>query len=181
MWENAPNAFITVRSSKSLRPLRALQTLTTTERKKAKISNEDDFFIHKRRFFLILVLLSSFRRCWSVFLFHHSKKKKKKFVRERETWQQKKERDFRFSLKRHTHTKITHHHTSQQEFFLLCDFQRHFSATPLFVSEIKRQKKQRRQFLFLLFETRFTRVSSSIVNTISIFIQRTTSGERFFL
>ena len=121
MWENAPNAFITVRSSKSLRPLRALQTLTTTERKKAKISNEDDFFIHKRRFFLILVLLSSFRRCWSVLLFHR-KKKKKKFCRERETWQQKKERDFRFSLKRHAHTKITHHHhTSQQEFFLLCD------------------------------------------------------------
>jgi hypothetical protein len=35
--------------------------------------------------------------------------------------------------------------------------------------------------LFLLFETRFTRVLSSVVNTISIFIQRTTSGERFFL
>ena len=180
MWENAPNAFITVRSSKSLRPLRALQTLTTTERKKAKISNEDDFFTHKRRFFLILVLLSSFRRCWSVFLFHRSKKKKKKFVRERETWQQKKERDFRFSLKRHAHKKsriITHHNRSS--FFSA--IQRHFSATPLFVSEIKRQKKQRRQFLFLLFETRFTRVLSSIVNTISIFIQRTTSGERFFL
>lgn len=84
MWENAPNAFITVRSSKSLRPLRALQTLTTTERKKAKISNEDDFFIHKRRFFLILVLLSSFRRCWSVLLFHRSKKKKRKNLSERE-------------------------------------------------------------------------------------------------
>ena len=105
MWENAPNAFITVRSSKSLRPLRALQTLTTTERKKAKISNEDDFFIHKRRFFLILVLLSSFRRCWSVFLFHPARRKRKNFVRERETWQQKKERDFRFSLKRHTTQK----------------------------------------------------------------------------
>lgn len=180
MWENAPNAFITVRSSKSLRPLRALQTLTTTERKKAKISNEDDFFIHKRRFFLILVLLSSFRRCWSVLLFHR-KKKKKKFCRERETWQQKKERDFRFSLKRHTTQKsriITHHHNRSSFFSAI---QRHFSATPLFVSEIKRQKKQRRQFLFLLFETRFTRVLSSIVNTISIFIQRTTSGERFFL
>mgnify|MGYP001021363785 CR=1 FL=1 len=180
MWENAPNAFITVRSSKSLRPLRALQTLTTTERKKAKISNEDDFFIHKRRFFLILVLLSSFRRCWSVLLFHR-KKKKKKFCRERETWQQKKERDFRFSLKRHTTQKsriITHHHNRSSFFSAI---QRHFSATPLFVSEIQRQKKQRRQFLFLLFETRFTRVSSSIVNTISIFIQRTTSGERFFL
>ena len=180
MWENAPNAFITVRSSKSLRPLRALQTLTTTERKKAKISNEDDFFIHKRRFFLILVLLSSFRRCWSVLLFHR-KKKKKKFCRERETWQQKKERDFRFSLKRHTTQKsriITHHHNRSSFFSAI---QRHFSATPLFVSEIQRQKKQRRQFLFLLFETRFTRVSRSIVNTISIFIQRTTSGERFFL
>ena len=180
MWENAPNAFITVRSSKSLRPLRALQTLTTTERKKAKISNEDDFFIHKRRFFLILVLLSSFRRCWSVLLFHR-KKKKKKFCRERETWQQKKERDFRFSLKRHTTQKsriITHHHNRSSFFSAI---QRHFSATPLFVSEIQRQKKQRRQFLFLLFETRFTRVLSSIVNTISIFIQRTTSGERFFL
>ena len=171
---------ITVRSSKSLGPLRALQTLTTTERKKAKISNEDDFFIHKRRFFLILVLLSSFRRCWSVLLFHR-KKKKKKFCRERETWQQKKERDFRFSLKRHTTQKsriITHHHNRSSFFSAI---QRHFSATPLFVSEIQRQKKQRRQFLFLLFETRFTRVSSSIVNTISIFIQRTTSGERFFL
>ena len=180
MWENAPNAFITVRSSKSLRPLRALQTLTTTERKKAKISNEDDFFIHKRRFFLILVLLSSFRRCWSVFLFHRSKKKKKKFVRERETWQQKKERDFRFSLKRHAHKNHASSHIHNRSSFFSA-IQRHFSATPLFVSEIQRQKKQRRQFLFLLFETRFTRVSSSIVNTISIFIQRTTSGERFFL
>ena len=181
MWENAPNAFITVRSSKSLRPLRALQTLTTTERKKAKISNEDDFFIHKRRFFLILVLLSSFRRCWSVLLFHPARRKRKNFVRERETWQQKKERDFRFSLKRHTTQKsriITHHHNRSSFFSAI---QRHFSATPLFVSEIQRQKKQRRQFLFLLFETRFTRVRSSIVNTISIFIQRTTSGERFFL
>ena len=103
MWENAPNAFITVRSSKSLRPLRALQTLTTTERKKAKISNEDDFFIHKRRFFFDFgpfVLFSTMLVCLS---FPPSKKKKKKFVRERETWQQKKERDFRFSLKRHAH------------------------------------------------------------------------------
>jgi len=47
--KNAFSVCITVRSSKSLRPLRALQTLTTTERKKAKISNEDDFFTHKRR------------------------------------------------------------------------------------------------------------------------------------
>ena len=104
------------------------------ERKKAKISNEDDFFIHKRRFFLILVLLSSFRRCWSVLLFHR-KKKKKKFCRERETWQQKKERDFRFSLKRHTTQKsriITNHHNRSSFFSAI---QRHFSATPLFVSE----------------------------------------------
>ena len=179
MWENAPNAFITVRSSKSLRPLRALQTLTTTERKKAKISNEDDFFIHKRRFFLILVLLSSFRRCWSVFLFHQQEEKEK-ICRERETWQQKKERDFRFSLKRHAHKNHASSHIHNRSSFFSA-IQRHFSATPLFVSEIQRQKKQRRQFLFLLFETRFTRVSSSIVNTISIFIQRTTSGERFFL
>ena len=43
--------------------------------------------------------------------------KEKNFVeRERETWQQKKERDFRFSLKRHAHTNktriITHHNRS---------------------------------------------------------------------
>ena len=178
MWENAPNAFITVRSSKSLRPLRALQTLTTTERKKAKISNEDDFFIHKRRFFLILVLLSSFRRCWSVFLFHRSKKKKK-ICRERETWQLKRERfSFLVETSRTQKSRIITHHNRSSFFSVI---QRHFSATPLFVSEIQRQKKQRRQFLFLLFETRFTRVLSSIVNTISIFIQRTTSGERFFL
>ena len=107
MWENAPNAFITVRSSKSLRPLRALQTLTTTERKKAKISNEDDFFIHKRRFFLILVLLSSFRRCWSVFLFHRSKKKKKKFCqRERDVAAEKRER-FSFLVET-SRTQIKH-------------------------------------------------------------------------
>ena len=180
MWENAPNAFITVRSSKSLRPLRALQTLTTTERKKAKISNEDDFFIHKRRFFLILVLLSSFRRCWSVFLFHRSKKKKKKFCqRERDVAAEKRERfSFLVETSRTQKSRIITHHNRSSFFSAI---QRHFSATPLFVSEIKRQKKQRRQFLFLLFETRFTRVRSSIVNTISIFIQRTTSGERFFL
>ena len=149
--------------------------------RKQKFQTRMTFSLTKGGSFLILVLLSSFRRCWSVFLFHHSKKKKKKFVRERETWQQKKERDFRFSLKRHTTQKsriITHHHNRSSFFSAI---QRHFSATPLFVSEIQRQKKQRRQFLFLLFETRFTRVSSSIVNTISIFIQRTTSGERFFL
>ena len=149
--------------------------------RKQKFQTRMTFSLTKRRFFLILVLLSSFRRCWSVLLFHRSKKKKKKFVRERETWQQKKERDFRFSLKRHAHNKtriITHHHNRSSFFSAI---QRHFSATPLFVSEIQRQKKQRRQFLFLLFETRFTRVRSSIVNTISIFIQRTTSGERFFL
>ena len=103
MWENAPNAFITVRSSKSLGPLRALQTLTTTERKKAKISNEDDFFTHKRRFFFDFgpfVLFSTMLVCLS---FPPQQEEKKKFVRERETWQQKKERDFRFSLKRHAH------------------------------------------------------------------------------
>ena len=116
----------------SLGPLRALQTLTTTERKKAKISNEDDFFTHKRRFFFDFGPFVD--RCWSVFLFHH-KKKKKKICRERETWQQKKERDFRFSLKRHTTQKsriITHHHNRSSFFSAI---QRHFSATPLFVSE----------------------------------------------
>lgn len=148
--------------------------------RKQKFQTRMTFSLTKGGSFFILVLLSSFRRCWSVLLFHR-KKKKKKFCRERETWQQKKERDFRFSLKRHTTQKsriITHHHNRSSFFSAI---QRHFSATPLFVSEIQRQKKQRRQFLFLLFETRFTRVSSSIVNTISIFIQRTTSGERFFL
>ena len=126
------------------------------------------------------VLFSTMLVCPS---FHHSKKKKKIFVeRERDVAAEKRER-FSFLVETsRTQIKHAHHHTSsQQEFFLLCDFQRHFSATPVFVSEIQRQKKQRRQFLFLLFETRFTRVRSSIVNTISIFIQRTTSGERFFL
>ena len=117
--------YTTVRSSKSLGPLRALQTLTTTERKKAKISNARMTFslTKERGSFLILVQKSSFRRCWSVLLFHRSKKKKKKnFVeRERDVAAEKRER-FSFLVETSHHTKITHHHTSsQQEFFLLCD------------------------------------------------------------
>ena len=121
----------------SLGPLRALQTLTTTERKKAKISNEDDFFTHhKRRFFFILVLLSSFRRCWSVFLFHRRKKKKKNFV-ERETWQLKRERfSFLVETSRTQKSRIITHHNRSSFFSVI---QRHFSAT-LFVSEIKRRR-----------------------------------------
>lgn len=131
----------TVRSSKSLRPLRALQTRTTTERKKSKnFKRGCDFFTHeKRRFFF------DFGRRWSVFLFHRSKKKKKKICqRERETWQQKKERDFRFSLKRHTQIKhapsqITTGVLSSLRFSttLFCDTTFRFRDT-------KRQKKQRR-------------------------------------
>ena len=128
--------YTTVRSSKSLGPLRALQTLTTTERKKAKISNEDDFFTHTKggRFFFYFgpfVLFSTMR---SVFLFHRSKKKKKN-CRERETWQLKRERfSFLVETSRTNKTRIiTHHHNGSSFFF--CDFQRHFSATPLFVSE----------------------------------------------
>ena len=172
---------IPVRSSKSLGSSSCASNAYDDREKESKnFKTRMTFSLTKGGSFLILVLLSSFRRCWSVFLFHHSKKKKKKFVRERETWQQKKERDFRFSFETSHVQKsriITHHNRSS--FFSV--IQRHFSATLLFVSEIQRQKKQRRQCLFLLFETRFTRVSSSIVNTISIFIQRTTSGERFFL
>ena len=112
-----------------------------------------------------------------------ARRKRKKFCqRERDVAAEKRER-FSFLVET-SHTNktriITHHHNRSSFFFSV--IQRHFSATPLFVSEIQRRKKQRRQFLFLLFETRFTRVRSSIVNTISIFIQRTTSsGERFFL
>ena len=149
--------------------------------RKQKFQTRMTFSLHKRRFFLILVLLSSFRRCWSVLLFHRSKKKKKKFCqRERDVAAEKRERfSFLVETSRTQKSRIITHHHNRSSFFSA--IQRHFSATPLFVSEIQRQKKQRRQFLFLLFETRFTRVSSSIVNTISIFIQRTTSGERFFL
>ena len=77
--------YTTVRSSKSLGPLRALQTLTTTERKKAKISNEDDFFTHKRRFFFDFgPFADAIGAIGSVLLFHRSKKKKKKILSERE-------------------------------------------------------------------------------------------------
>ena len=109
------------------------------ERKKAKISNEDVTFslTKERGSFLILVQKSSFRRCWSVLLFHRSKKKKKKnFVeRERDVAAEKRERfSFLVETSRTNKTRIiTHHHNGSSFFF--CDFQRHFSATPLFVSE----------------------------------------------
>ena len=84
--------YTTVRSSKSLGPLRALQTLTTTERKKAKISNEDDFFTHKRRFFFDFgpfVLFSTMLVCLS---FPPQQEEKKKFVeRERDVAAKKRE------------------------------------------------------------------------------------------
>ena len=133
---------------------------------------------------ILVFLLSSFRRCWSVFLFHRSKKKKKKkFVRERERDVAAEKRE-RFSfLVETSRTQIKHASSShiittgvlsslRFSTTLFCDTTFRFRA---------RQLCQKKSFLFLLFETRFTRVLSSIVNTISIFIQRTTSGERFFL
>ena len=153
--------------------------------KEAKISNEEnDFFTHKRRgrFFFYFgpkILFSTMLVCPS--FPPQQEEKEKNFVeRERETWQQKKERDFRFSLKRHTYKNhASSHIITTGVFFLLCD------STTLFCDTTfrfrARQLCQKKSFLFLLFETRCTRVRSSIVNTISIFIQRTTSGERFFL
>ena len=129
-----------------LRPLRALQTLTTTERKKAKISNEDDFFTHKRRevLFLFWSFCPLFDDAGLSFFSTTRRKKRKKLSRERETWQQKKERDFRFSLKRHTQIKhapsqITTGVLSSLRFSttLFCDTTFRFRDT-------KRQKKQRR-------------------------------------
>jgi len=169
----------TVRSSKSLRPLRALQTRTTTERKKSKnFKRGCDFFTHeKRRFFF------DFGRRWSVFLFHRSKKKKKKNLseRERDVAAEKRER-FSFLVET-SHTNktrtITNHNRSS---FFSAIFNDTFLRHHFSFQRYKATKETTsRQFLFLLFETRFTRVLSSVVNTISIFIQRTTSGERFFL
>ena len=163
----------------SLGPLRALQTLTTTERKKAKISNEDDFFTHhKRRFFFDFgpfVLFSTMLVCLS---FPPQQEEKKKFCRERETWQLKRERfSFLVETSRTQKSRIITHHNRSSFFSVI---QRHFSAT-LFVSEIKRRRNNVVSFCSFFSRRGFTRVSSSIVNTISIFIQRTTSGERFFL
>ena len=168
----------TVRSSKSLRPLRALQTRTTTERKKSKnFKRGCDFFTHeKRRFFF------DFGRRWSVFLFHRSKKKKKNLSeRERDVAAEKRER-FSFLVET-SHTNktrtITNHNRSS---FFSAIFNDTFLRHHFSFQRYKATKETTsRQFLFLLFETRFTRVLSSVVNTISIFIQRTTSGERFFL
>jgi hypothetical protein len=179
---------VTVRSSKSLGVLfvRFKRSRRQRERKRKFQTRGCLFHSHKRRFFFDFgpkILFSTM--LGSVFLFHRSKKKKKKNLseRERDVAAEKRERFSSFSLKRHTRTQksriiITHHNRSS--FFsaiqrhLFCDATFRFRDTATkettFVS-----------FLFLLFETRCTRVRSSIVNTISIFIQRTTSGERFFL
>ena len=144
----------TVRSSKSLRPLRALQTLTTTERKKAKISNEDDFFTHKRREVLFdfgpFVLFSTMLVCLS---FPPQEEKEKNLSRERDVAAEKRER-FSFLVETSHHTKITHHHTSsQQEFFLLCD-----STTPFL----------RRSFSF----QRYSDKRNNVVSFCSFFSRR---------
>jgi hypothetical protein len=156
------------------------------EKESENFKREDAFFTHtKGGSFLILVQKSSFRRCWGLSFFSTAARRKKKFVRERERRGSRKKREiFKFLVETsYTYTKITHHHhTSQQEFFLLCD-----STTPFLRRSFSFQRYSDKRnnvvvsFLCLLFETRFTRVRSSIVNTISIFIQRTTSGERFFL
>jgi hypothetical protein len=178
---------VTVRSSKSLGVLfvRFKRSRRQRERKRKFQTRGCLFHSHKRRFFFDFgpkILFSTM--LGSVFLFHRSKKKKK-IVRERERRGSRKKREiFKFLVETsYTYTKITHHHhTSQQEFFLLCD-----STTPFLRRSFSFQRYSDKRnnvvvsFLCLLFETRFTRVRSSIVNTISIFIQRTTSGERFFL
>ena len=76
------------------------------EKESKNFKREDDFFTHKRkRFFFDFgpkILFSTMLVCPS---FPPQQEEKKKILseRERETWQQKKERDFRFSLKRHAH------------------------------------------------------------------------------
>ena len=179
---------VTVRSSKSLDPRRALQTLIYDDREKESknFKREDAFFTHKRkRFFFDFGPKILFLDDAGLSFFSTAARRKKKFVRERERRGSRKKREiFKFLVETsYTYTKITHHHhTSQQEFFLLCD-----STTPFLRRSFSFQRYSDKRnnvvvsFLCLLFETRFTRVRSSIVNTISIFIQRTTSGERFFL
>ena len=130
---------ITVRSSKSLGPLRALQTLTTTERKKAKISNEDDFFTHKRREVLFdfgpKILFSTMLVCPS---FPPQQEEKKNLSRERDVAAEKRERfSFLVETSRTQKSRIITHHNRSSFFSVI---QRHFSATPLFVSEIKRRR-----------------------------------------
>ena len=91
----------------SLGPLRALQTLTTTERKKAKISNEDDFFTHKRREVLFdfgpFVLFSTMLVCLS---FPPQEEKEKNLSRERDVAAEKRER-FSFLVET-SRTQIKH-------------------------------------------------------------------------
>ena len=133
----------TVRSSKSLRPLRALQTLTTTERKKAKISNEDDFFTHKRREVLFdfgpKILFSTMLVCPS---FPPQQEEKKNLSRERDVAAEKRERfSFLVETSRTQKSRIITHHNRSSFFSVI---QRHFSATPLFVSERKREIQRRR-------------------------------------
>ena len=158
------------------------------EKESKNFKNEDDLFHSQKKEVLFWFWSKNplFRRCWSVFLSHRSKKKKKKLSeRERDVAAEKRERFSCFSLKRHTYKNhASSSHITTGVLSSLCDSTTLFSATLLFVSERYSDKRNNVvvSFLFLLFETRFTRVRSSIVHTISIFIQRTTkSGERFFL
>lgn len=144
MWETSPNAFSveqSARQSHSVLFVRFKRLRRQRERKQ-KFQTRMTFSLTKGgRFFLILVQKSSFRRCWSVLLFHRSKKKKK-FCRERETWQLKRERfSFLVETSRTQKSRIITHHNRSSFFSVI---QRHFSATPLFVSERKREIQRRR-------------------------------------
>ena len=176
---------VTVRSSKSLGVLfvRFKRSRRQRERKRKFQTRGCLFHSHKRRFFFDFgpkILFSTM--LGSVFLFHRSKKKKKNLSeRERDVAAEKRER-FSFLVET-SHTNktrtITNHNRSS---FFSAIFNDTFLRHHFSFQRYKATKETTsRQFLFLLFETRFTRVLSSVVNTISIFIQRTTSGERFFL
>ena len=146
------------------------------------------FFTHKRkRFFFDFGPKILFFDDAGLSFFPTAARRKKKNLseRERDVAAEKRERFSCFSLKRHTYKNhASSSHITTGVLSSLCDSTTLFSATLLFVSERYSDKRNNVvvSFLFLLFETRFTRVRSSIVHTISIFIQRTTkSGERFFL
>ena len=143
MGNRSKNAFSveqSARQSHSVLFVRFKRVRRQRERR-AKISNEDVTFSLTKKGGSFLILDDA---GLSFFSTAARRKKKKICQRERETWQQKKERDFRFSLKRHTQIKhapsqITTGVLSSLRFSttLFCDTTFRFRDT-------KRQKKKRR-------------------------------------
>lgn len=181
MGNRSKNAFSveqSARQSHSVLFVRFKRVRRQRERR-AKISNEDVTFSLTKKGGSFLILDDAGLSFFSTAA--RRKKKKNLSERERDVAAEKRER-FSFLVET-SHTNktrtITNHNRSS---FFSAIFNDTFLRHHFSFQRYKATKETTsRQFLFLLFETRFTRVLSSVVNTISIFIQRTTSGERFFL